>query len=641
MSKKMIENLIPIKELSELAKKEGNSKKPVYRIHKWWARRLGCIVRALYIASELPYDASDEEFWDKFYSKNSSDLTVLDPFMGGGTTLVEAKKMGMKTIGVDVDPLACFITKKELEECNIEKVKEQYRIIEERIAEKISNLYTTRIDGKDYEIINAFWVYEVNCPKCNSKVKTHPHYKLYYNKEQKYIFCSHCGEVAVINANSETYNCKKCGSITDIEKGTYKRGKCKCHSCNTDFMLRDRIKGSKSLRLFALEYLDGENRVFKKADYNDIKKYNEIDCNEYIEIPNSNIPTKNRKDMRPISYGYNSYDELFNKRQQVALSIIYNEIKHIRNASIREWFTITFSDSLACNNMLCNYAYGYRKLTPLFGIHAFTVPVRPVENNVWGATFGRGSFSKVFNKTIKAKEYCQDTYESKYINGKHEKIYTEESIKSKVTLNPATFYNGKSDSLILNRSSAQLKAVRDKTVDIIMTDPPYYDNLNYSELAHFYYQWIKDDIPYKFDNHIDKSLHVNDLVENYHGIFIEQLTRVFKQCYKKLKDDGLMVFSYHHNKEDAWFALSKAIQNANFICVNIFPIRSEGNSAYHSSEGSIKWDSILVFRKEEYLTKQRSSAKMKEFWEKHIVDNDLEMNESDIISFYRSLELIV
>ncbi|MCT4543388.1 MAG: DNA methyltransferase [Vallitalea sp.] len=637
MSRKLIENIIPIKELSELAKKEGNSKKPVYRIHKWWARRLGCIVRALYIASELHYDATDEEFWDRFYSKNTSDLTVLDPFMGGGTTLVEAKKMGMKTIGVDVDPLACFITKKELEDCNLDRIKKQYEIIEKNIAEKILKLYTTRIDDKEYEIINVFWVYEIDCPECNSKVRTHPHYKLYYNKEQQYVFCSECGEVDVIDISKEIHTCKSCGSKTNIDNGTYKRGKCKCKICNTDFLLRDNVKGNRNLRLFALEYLDGEKRLFKKADYQDIKKYNELETYDYVQIPNEKIPNEARKDMRPISYGYNNYGELFNKRQRIALSIIYNEINNIKNASIKEWFTITFSDALACNNMLCNYAYGYRKLTPLFGIHAFTVPVRPVENNVWGTTFGRGSFKKVFNKTIRAKEYCQNTYESKYEKGKHKRIYTGESIKAKVTSNPVTFYKGKRDSLILNRSSAQLKAVRDKTVDIIMTDPPYYDNLNYSELAHFYYQWIKEDISYKCDDYMDKSLHVNDLVENYHELFVDQLTKVFKQCYKKLKDDGIMVFSYHHNKEEAWQALGKAIYTADFKIVNVFPVLSEGNSAYHSSEGTIKWDSILVLKKADNC--KNITKKNIEYWKRYFKDNNLELKQCDINSILQSIKI--
>ena len=116
--------------------------------------------------------------------------------------------------------------------------------------------------------------------------------------------------------------------------------------------------------------------------------------------------------------------------------------------------------------------------------------------------------------------------------------------------------------------------------------------------------------------------------------FVEQLTNVFKQCYEKLKDEGIMVFSYHHNKLDAWTSLALALKNSKFIVTNVFPIRSEGNSAYHSSKESIKWDSIIVLRKDHFKT------------DKHPIDtdmidiNNLDMAKVDRKSFQRSLCLM-
>ena len=57
-----------------------------------------------------------------------------------------------------------------------------------------------------------------------------------------------------------------------------------------------------------------------------------------------------------------------------------------------------------------------------------------------------------------------------------------------------------------------------------------------------------------------------------------------------------MVFTFHHRDVDAWEALSKAIWHADFKITNVFPVRSEGISGFHSTSGAIKWDAVMVCR---------------------------------------------
>ncbi len=118
---KYIEKDFPIEKLNEIARKEGNAKKPIYQIHKWWARRLGSVFRTILLTSFLPDEITEEEFWKNYYYKKT-DLKeilgyspiILDPFMGGGTTIVEALRLGIKPIGIDINPVAWFVTKKEV-----------------------------------------------------------------------------------------------------------------------------------------------------------------------------------------------------------------------------------------------------------------------------------------------------------------------------------------------------------------------------------------------------------------------------------------------------------------------------------------------------------------------------------------------
>lgn len=645
---RLIENRLPIFEISKLALKEGNSKKPVYQLHKWWARRQGSVVRALLVAYSLPKNATEEDFWNAYYSKNDlSDKLVLDPFLGGGSTLVESNKMNARTIGVDVDPMPIFITKKELQELNFDLDLELNKIYE-KVKPYIAHLYKTKVNGKEQDVVNVFWLYEYECKVCSHKVTVEPHYHITHNKKEKIVYCMECREIHTIGSSTTEYTCLKCKHTNYLESKSYSRGVCMCKNCGSKSNLRDMMKnGSVQKQMLALEYFIEKERFFKKPDKEDIGKYESISF-ELLDqvkqyIPRTAIPNENRSDQRPLTHGFYFYKDLFNNRQLYCLGIILREILKINNKELREWFLIAFSDSLASNNMLCNYAYGYSKLTPLFGIHAYTIPARPVENNVWGTTFGRGSFIKNISKVIKAKLYCDKPYEAKYINNKLIKTFTQETISSSITRNSNEFFNGEYGTLLLNKSSEQLNEIPSKTIDFILTDPPYYDNLNYSELADFYYQWIKD--------YLDKELPHNPLLDSLQKgkDYDMSLVNVFKECYRVLKDDGIMAFSYHHNKQEAWDFMEFAIKTSGFKVTNILPIRSEGNSAYHSDENSIKWDSIIVMRKSDFYKKNCKNTfvnieRLVKMWRKEFEvyskeDEKMLLKECDRISFFRSLKM--
>src|SRR5687767_5025899 len=102
----------PTVPVSRLALCEANCKKPVYTMHRWWARRLGVVFRMLLLAEGSREPLSRGARWSRFYSAHQlpPGFTVLDPFLGGGTSLVEAAKLGATCIGADIDPVACFVS---------------------------------------------------------------------------------------------------------------------------------------------------------------------------------------------------------------------------------------------------------------------------------------------------------------------------------------------------------------------------------------------------------------------------------------------------------------------------------------------------------------------------------------------------
>ncbi len=142
----------PIAPINALSNLEGNAGKPIYQMSKWWARRRSSVFRSLLIAAatEAPGDPSQaaKRVWDHYYCNHQKagsfrKLRVLDIFMGGGTTLVEGARLGFQMVGVDLNPVAWFVTKNELACSDPAQVKTLFDYIEVKVKPLVQPFYTT------------------------------------------------------------------------------------------------------------------------------------------------------------------------------------------------------------------------------------------------------------------------------------------------------------------------------------------------------------------------------------------------------------------------------------------------------------------------------------------------------------------
>lgn len=142
----------PIAPINALSNLEGNAGKPIYQMSKWWARRRSSVFRSLLIAAatEAPGDPSQaaKRVWDHYYCNHQKagafrKLRVLDIFMGGGTTLVEGARLGFQMAGVDLNPVAWFVTKNELACSDPAQVKALFEDIEAKVKPLVQPFYAT------------------------------------------------------------------------------------------------------------------------------------------------------------------------------------------------------------------------------------------------------------------------------------------------------------------------------------------------------------------------------------------------------------------------------------------------------------------------------------------------------------------
>jgi adenine-specific DNA methylase len=610
----------PIEKLNEIALKEANAKKPIYQIHKWWARRLGSIFRMIILATFLPQDISEAELWRKFYQKTDlGGKIILDPFMGGGTTVVEALKLGCKVIGIDIHPVAWFITKKEVEPLDLEKFKAEFKKLEERVADRIKQYYKTICPkcGEEADVMYVFWVKKIKCLKCGREVPLYETFTIAsLSNKLHVVFCPSCNEIFETEKLKEKVACPRC-EMEFVPSDGYVKGKhYLCPRCGgKDEILRavqreDRIPVT---TMYAIEYYcpHCDERGYKRADEHDHKLFllakEEFErLKDKLLFPRQKIPL-GEKTKEPLNYNYKHFFEMFNERQLLCLSILLEKILKIEDENVREFMILTFSDAINANNMFCKYNQRARKLEPLFGHHAYWPPNMPVENNVWGTRYGRGTFVSCVEKIIRAKKYMLYPYESAVRSGKKEKVVVGYDVKGRLGEDFNELLDGKANVILRAQTSEDLLFIPDRSVDAVITDPPYYNNVMYSELADFFYVWQKLALENEYEcfrgEYSPRSREIiKNLAQNKDDeFFVKGLTNVFKECNRVLKDDGLMVFTFHHEKTKAWASTLRAILEAReegwprFIISAIYPVRSEGRTGIHR-EG-IRYDVIIVCRK--------------------------------------------
>ena len=673
-----IEEYFPIEQVNEIADKESKAKRyyrPVYTMHKWWARRLGCVFRSMLLYSladkedmkilksssedgtnkridadhsgdsddlqlvDADWDGNPETLWDDFYLEDFSfeDKTVLDPFMGGGTTIVEALRMNANVVGKDLNPVAWFTVKKETEPVDLDKLDEAFEKLEEEVAPEIKKYYKTTCPEceETADAMYYFWVKELDCRNCGSTTPLFKDYRVAKNrslnvehkhkaicencgetykpgencphcgeefnhKSYYHVYCPECSEIFETPHYKQENTCPHCENTSNPKKDGNASGKYfTCEDCGQKNEVVETIneQGKPDQRIWSVEYYcqGCDKKGYKVTDQGDIELYQEVaeryeEEKDKLPIPQQEVP-EGQKTRELKNHGYENFKEMFNKRQLYSLGQLLREIKNVDNQNVKELLLLQFSSILDSNTELCTYEEHSNKIKKMFSRHAYYPSHEPCENAVWGIEYGMGVFNGNYKLIRDGK---------KYGNNPHEKYRENDKTKEKdmnIQIDPDT------EDKILCGDSSYLE-IDEKSVDAIITDPPYFDNVMYSELSDFFYVWQREILRTEYDyfqsEYTAKSAEAvkNAARDKTEKDFTNALSNVLSESRRKLKDDGLMAFTFHHGSTDAWGSVLESVLDAGFYVSAIFPIQAEMSTSLHiQKQGNIEYDMIIVCRK--------------------------------------------
>lgn len=203
--------------ISEIAERESWRKeiyRPIYHIHKWWAKRLGSVFRGILLGCMLPEDI---ELREAFYKEQNFDgCAVFDPFMGSGTTIGEAHKLGFTALGRDINPVACENVRIALGPLNRQALMDAFDYLSSSVGKRIRSLYwSTDENGHDCNVLYYFWVKNIPCPNCDSKVDLFPNRVIARNaypnrKPEVQVCCPRCGWIFRAHNDKSDAICDRC-----------------------------------------------------------------------------------------------------------------------------------------------------------------------------------------------------------------------------------------------------------------------------------------------------------------------------------------------------------------------------------------------------------------------------------------------
>ncbi len=155
---------------------------------------------------------------------------------------------------------------------------------------------------------------------------------------------------------------------------------------------------------------------------------------------------------------------------------------------------------------------------------------------------------------------------------------------------------------LLMQGSAASMNLQSDSVDHVVTDPPYFDSVQYSDLAAFFRVWLRVLLPgaahWDYDA-ADSAVETHGSKDN--DRYIRMLGSIFSESRRVLKKDcGRLIFTFHHGNPRGWSALTIALKRAGFVLVNRYVVLSENPSSVHIMNlNAIRHDAILVTAAEE------------------------------------------
>ncbi|MBB5688602.1 adenine-specific DNA methylase [Roseomonas alkaliterrae] len=630
---------------------------PTTFLHVWWARRPLAASRAAVLASVLPADFPRETFERLLgFGRSGQELvairelmntgvkveggfgaprafkaglrekdvevahaaaarlwghlpTVMDPMAGGGSIPLESARLGFPTLANEYNPVACSVLEATLDYSFrfgprlAERARHWGRVWEKRVAERLGRLFPKETGATVHAYIFAR---TIPCPTTKHPTPLVPDWHLLKPK----------GGVAVVAvpvvdkaAGTWTTEIRKVGvgpgAVAAPPPRTYSKGKgislFTGESIPADWIKAQAQQGRMGSALYAVALktpqglqfrppLPGDLEALEAAEAQlaqwraDWEARNLIPTEEYPEVSS---------DPRPRVYGMKRWADMFSPRQLLGFGVLMEELHALRPTILAEEgeemgeavvHLLAFAlDKLAnWNCILSSWNVRAQTVRSLFDRHDFSFKVTFSE---LAPVVAGGGLAWALDNACSAFE---DIAKLPHAEARQHMELSQ-------------------------GSAASLIHLADHSVDAIVVDPPYSDNVQYSELANFFYVWLKRSQGHRRPEWFSSLLSENteEAVKNSarfrarfktakeaaaaaQAHYQALMTQVFTEARRVLRTEGVLTVMFTHKKQEAWEALFASLIEAGFTISATWPVMTEGAHSLHQAKKNAAQSTVIL-----------------------------------------------
>lgn len=539
-------------------------------------------------SKEVALQAAIESFQNRMPS-------VFDPFAGGGAIPLEAARLGCRSYGNDINPVAHIIEKGSVEfpqkygkpitythdefmslygkegvNLHIEKfgvmptgnveIPNRLSFDVEYYAKKllamteaeVGHLYPT--DEKGNKPVAYYWARTATCsnPSCQAEV---PLLKQFYlaNTKSKKVYLN-----PIVNGTDIQFEIKQ-GKYNEEElPGWNNRGNMTCPCCGNitpvESVKRQFKEGKTSEKMLAVIY---ESNIGKQ--YCRPSSYPDDNCIcEIIDKPTDRMAVENNRNFNTPGWGIDNYGDMFSTRQLYMLQALNNQLSKLKSSlgmsnyqqSLYTYLAIWFDRIALANTSLGRWHNGRETIEHPFSRQAIAMTFDYPESNPFCTSSG---------SAINQLEWI-----TRYLESESDNQFS------------ASFANA---------SSGEKGQFESKTLTAAITDPPYYDAIAYADISDFFYVWMKrtlsDIYPMNFSTPQTPKAEECTALKHHHNNSEEEAKRHFE---KKLTDifdaieyqtSDVVSIMFAHQSTEAWTTLCNSILGAKMNITGSWPMDTE------------------------------------------------------------------
>jgi len=517
---------------------------PVVSSYRWWARRPHSVIGAI-------LDGATNRF--------GSGLLVADPFSGGGTVAFEATRRGLRTYAQDVYPwptsgLAAALLPVDPDEfakassalrAQLETCRSQYK----------------RKDGR--ELSHILRVRKVECLECKKDYAQFPHLMISLasrsqRERSAYFGCPGCASVNKRNRNSKTISCSTCEMQFIVSPR-----KRQCPHCATQESADRPLKTIMWCPVLVQEVVHskrGVSAIIRPVDRKDPVKSFTANSLRKLNIP---IP-KGKETNRLLRAGFKTWADLYTDRQARTLTTAFRIIRSADwPANVKQRLALVILGACEMPAFGTRWERLHPKPFEATSNHRYYSGGLSAEVNLL-SPIGRGTVDRRLEASALALRWFVKS-------AKHLPTLVASAHSSQ----PGR-QRKKWDVLVVTGSSVRQR-LADKSVDLVLTDPPYFDDVQYGELARLFHLWLA---MYEPTIQVDEQREAapNSVRGTTATGYRKTIEGCLQECHRTLKRNGRLILTFHNTKLAAWHSLGSALKTAGFSIRSLAVIGAENRN---------------------------------------------------------------